>query len=174
MDSLGKTEVLISGGALLTAVGASWYLNGRINELEELLLGLNNKTANLVHLAASDNNKIGNIQTFNDNVRTSIENLRKDVRLLTEYEKKKDKIIESQHQAIMELQEIMLSLEGIPDLKYILQKKSKSKSKPSQKKSQKKGKKSERYEDSTSEEEEKSSSSESSDDDDIRARMNKV
>lgn len=131
MDTISKTEILISGGALITAIGASWYLNNRINELEEHVNGLTDKLAKLINKSANDSGKIDAIATAIKNISENIEKLKKEFKVVIDLEEKRSKILASQSLAINELQSFLKDQFEGADFKHQIVFKKKSKSKTS-------------------------------------------
>jgi flagellar biosynthesis component FlhA len=140
MDSISKTEFIIAGGALVTAVGASWYLNNRINELEEHFKELTDKLAKLITKSSTDSQKIDSIGQHILSIRESITGLKKDIKTISDSEEKKDKLIALHSSAILELQTFIKSQFEMDDgyLKHEIRvKKSRNKSSRNKKKHEK-------------------------------------
>lgn len=165
MESLGKTEMIVAGGAFITSIGASWYLNGRINELTESVQLTNEKLAKIIIKIGPDSNEIRNLRQSFDMLTkelTDVKNHLAEISILKT-------VIRKQNKAILEIQSFIVGTVD-PDHKFSIKlvpdKKIKNKNKRGAgKKSGKKSKYRRKESDSDSSSESTDSESSKSDDD---------
>ena len=107
MDGSSSVPIALSTGALITAAVVSWYLNGRITELEEHSESLKTNISTLVLKYTNDIQKVDDIAPFRSAVEHTLMNIRKDIDTLKETQVKLINMNKLQGQAITELQEFM-------------------------------------------------------------------
>src|SRR6266496_715204 len=107
MESLTHPGTIFSMAALITALGGTWHVNSRVNELDESIKGLTDKMAKMIHKSVQDTDSIRNISQLATKHESDITQLSENIKILVQLKKNEENSILRLTRAINELQKFI-------------------------------------------------------------------